>query len=485
MKGTSPIGGYLANGSRYVGSGRFGTSGQRLIQQDSLNGGRITWVPLNDPSQVNATIGSTGLDAGGFKAVGVADFDADGIDDILFRSSTTGAIVVWHMNANGTLKSGKTGPTYPDQDWQIVGAGNINNAGVTDIVWHHTPTGTVYAWFMADGGNAYTAPIGATIGNIASATHELEDVGDFDGDGDGDILARVKATNAAQILKTQSSALLAPIDLASQSPVNGNAWTPEVLISAPVEQSAPIADGGSNVGAAKNLGPIVAAASQAPANLSYSQSSSLYGTPDPANMADGTMNAAVWTQYGSSEWIEASFDTALISGVEIGNADGDHLPAGYGPLSVYQNQSKVQAWINGAWVDVKQVSGVTATGAIRTFSWTPVTTNKIRILNSSYNGVTEFRPIVAAASQAPANLSYSQSSSLYGTADPANMADSTMNAAVWTQYGSSEWIEASFDTALISGVEIGNADGDHLPAGYGPLSVYQNQSKIQAWVNGA
>jgi hypothetical protein len=147
-----------------------------------------------------------------------------------------------------------------------------------------------------------------------------------------------------------------------------------------------------------------AAVAVTPANLSYAQSSSLSGIATAANLADGSMESAVWTWNGASEWIEVSFDSALISGAELGSAEGNYLPAGHGPFSVYQNQSKIQAWVSGAWVDVAQVSGVTATGVIRTFTWSPVTTNKIRLWNNNFTGATEFKPIsVASNSVTPAS----------------------------------------------------------------------------------
>jgi hypothetical protein len=111
-------------------------------------------------------------------------------------------------------------------------------------------------------------------------------------------------------------------------------------------------------------------------------------------MTDGELTTAVWTYNSGSEWIMASFDSTLISGVTLGAAVGDWLPPGYGPFTLYMNLCKLQYWNGSVWVDLTNVTGIVA-GQFKTFSWSPIQTTKIRITGPSFVGTVEFKIIPA------------------------------------------------------------------------------------------
>jgi hypothetical protein len=97
-------------------------------------GGSADLPPVTDP---NMTI------------VGVADFNADGRPDILWRNTSTGQITIWYMN--GATFTGGTAnvlPTLSDPAWTVVGARDFNGDGKPDILWRNTSTGRTTAWYM-------------------------------------------------------------------------------------------------------------------------------------------------------------------------------------------------------------------------------------------------------------------------------------------------------------------------------------------------
>ena len=70
----------------------------------------------------------------------------------------TGQVTIWLMNADGTLKQAVGGQIEP-LGWTIAGTGDFNKDGIADILWRCTDTtgsvcttGVVVIWLMnADG----------------------------------------------------------------------------------------------------------------------------------------------------------------------------------------------------------------------------------------------------------------------------------------------------------------------------------------------
>jgi hypothetical protein len=120
------------------------------------------------------------------------DFNADGKSDILWRNSSSGAVVGWLMNA-GAVSSSATIATVPSA-WQIVAQRDFNGDGKTDLLWRNTSTGAVAIWIM----NGLQVTQTFNVGTVA--THwVLAGASDFDGDGKADILFRDNTTGAVAI----------------------------------------------------------------------------------------------------------------------------------------------------------------------------------------------------------------------------------------------------------------------------------------------
>jgi hypothetical protein len=91
-----------------------------------------------------------------FQLIGSGDFNADGIDDILWKDTVKNTFVLWFME-NGTVRksvaeiSDGTGakPTR-DSSWSVVGLDDIDKDGFTDILLRNQTSGEINAWFMAE-----------------------------------------------------------------------------------------------------------------------------------------------------------------------------------------------------------------------------------------------------------------------------------------------------------------------------------------------
>src|SRR5258706_9566502 len=76
--------------------------------------------------------------------VGAGDFNGDGKSDILWRD-TSGNTAIWFMNGSQVSSSASVGvvPTT----WTIVGTGDFDGDGHSDILWRDT-SGNTAIWFM-------------------------------------------------------------------------------------------------------------------------------------------------------------------------------------------------------------------------------------------------------------------------------------------------------------------------------------------------
>ncbi|BDI15034.1 hypothetical protein ANSO36C_08360 [Nostoc cf. commune SO-36] len=117
-------------------------------------------------------------------AASTADFNNDGIADILWRNQVTGANTIWEMNSTGY----ETTHTLPqvDVNWQIVTTADFNRDSTPDILWRNMKTGENAIWQM----NGVTRETGYFIDPVADTNWQIAGTANFSGDSTPDILWR-------------------------------------------------------------------------------------------------------------------------------------------------------------------------------------------------------------------------------------------------------------------------------------------------------
>jgi RHS repeat-associated protein len=121
-----------------------------------------------------------------FTVVALNDFNRDGKPDLVWRNLQTGANKMWFMNG-AALGSEAAFSSVPPPDYQIVGTGDVNGDGKLDLVWRNATTGYATAWYM-DG--ATCLGWAAVSPDVTDPTWRIVGVGDFNGDGNPDLLWR-------------------------------------------------------------------------------------------------------------------------------------------------------------------------------------------------------------------------------------------------------------------------------------------------------
>lgn len=108
------------------------------------------------------------------------DFNGDGYSDILFRNMDTGELEVWQMYGSQIVD------VIPlpivDPRWLVVGTGDFDFDGITDILWFDADRGTGRISLMGDFAGDHDFDVQLPAGWI------IEGAGDFNGDGRSEVV---------------------------------------------------------------------------------------------------------------------------------------------------------------------------------------------------------------------------------------------------------------------------------------------------------
>jgi uncharacterized repeat protein (TIGR03803 family) len=176
-----------------VGTGDFNDDTlPDILWQDPVSG-RLGTSEMNGTTQINGQVFDPSPGPS-WRVIGTGDFNGDHFSDILWQNTATGQASIWET-ANGSddlLGGGPVSPN-PGPAWKAIGTGDFNKDGDSDILWQNKNTGQVSVWEM-DGTTLIGG--GAVSPNPGPSWHAIG-TGDFNQDGFSDIL--FQNTNTGQV----------------------------------------------------------------------------------------------------------------------------------------------------------------------------------------------------------------------------------------------------------------------------------------------
>lgn len=125
---------------------------------------------------------------------------ADSKSDIFWRNNSTGMTYIWLMDgttAYGSLTIGEISGSL-SSSWKSEGHGDFDGDGDSDILWRHYGTGQVYVWLL-DGVNNIGSISHGSISPSLSLEWRLICIGDFNADGKSDLLWRHAQTGGVYV----------------------------------------------------------------------------------------------------------------------------------------------------------------------------------------------------------------------------------------------------------------------------------------------
>jgi hypothetical protein len=116
---------------------------------------------------------------------GTADFNGDGNTDLLWRHTAKGKNSLWLLDGTTVLPGSGPLPTLKDLDWMVAGTGDFDGDGNGDVLWRHLGDGRNSMWLL-DG--TTILPGTGPVPTLANRRWSVAATGDFDDDGRSDIL---------------------------------------------------------------------------------------------------------------------------------------------------------------------------------------------------------------------------------------------------------------------------------------------------------
>jgi hypothetical protein len=161
--------------------------------------GQIALWEFDGTALASTTVAGTLSDAN-YKVVGAGDVNGTGRSELILRHETGGSMAWWEMN-NGAVSSTRVVAVLNDLNWRVQAVDDFDGDGTADILFRHMGTGSIALWTMS-GGNALSSQL---LGTVADTNWQIQGSGDFYGHGKADVFWRNVSTGNAILWEIDTS----------------------------------------------------------------------------------------------------------------------------------------------------------------------------------------------------------------------------------------------------------------------------------------
>jgi len=143
----------------------------------------------------------------GWKIVQAADFNFDGMADVLWNDTRDNLFSVWLMEGTMPRALGPVLAGPPGDGWSATTAGDFNRDGMADVLWSNTKNNRFAVWLMK--GASVLAPGPEIPGPIGDDWTLAPSVSDFNVDGWSDVVFHQAKTNLFSVWLMNGATVLA------------------------------------------------------------------------------------------------------------------------------------------------------------------------------------------------------------------------------------------------------------------------------------
>jgi hypothetical protein len=191
LNGTSTLGGGVISNSPFdanwqaVAVGDFNGDGMADIAYRRISDGLTELQFLNGTTPIGGGAITNNPFGKDWNVVGAADFNGDGNSDLVWQHQGDNLVEIQYLNGTTPIGGGLITNNPFGPGWDVVGTGDFNGDGHTDLVWQHEGDGLTEIQFL----NGTTAIGGGTIANNPLGPGwNVVGTGDFNGDGHTDLV---------------------------------------------------------------------------------------------------------------------------------------------------------------------------------------------------------------------------------------------------------------------------------------------------------
>jgi hypothetical protein len=205
------------------GSADFNKDGKPdLLWQNDTTGQLAVWYLDGTLLYLSGAISPDRPGDPNWKVAAVRDFNWDGSPDLIFRHKTTGQIAIWFLNGTTSYSQQLLGiPQVADLNWQIMGSGDLNGDGGTDLVWQNIATGDLAAWYLW--GANVIGTVSLSPARVGDPKWRVVSVVDVDKNGKLDLIWRHE-TNGGLAVWYMNGAALTGSGMLNPSAVSDSTW---------------------------------------------------------------------------------------------------------------------------------------------------------------------------------------------------------------------------------------------------------------------
>ena len=175
---------------------------QTYLSKEYIRAGART-IAVENYVDLNLTTATDVTQSNPWTVVAAADFNGDGIPDLVWQDPSTGTVQIWFMTgANGTTILSAANITGSATTWKAVAAADFNGNGTSDLVLQNPSGGAAEVWYLTVSGSpsqyTITYTTGAFNGGAGNTWHVLA-AADFNQDGHPDLVWQNPTGGAIQI----------------------------------------------------------------------------------------------------------------------------------------------------------------------------------------------------------------------------------------------------------------------------------------------